>query len=58
MALSGSSSGTQKAAALAAFLVMGMSPSFMDWQQSPEKHGQFLCYYGVAVPLFWYGFLK
>jgi hypothetical protein len=51
-------SDAKKLAAIGAFLIMGMSPSFMDWQQSPEKHRQFLGFYAVAIPLFWYGFLS
>lgn len=48
----------RKSAALAAFVIMGATPSFMDWQQSPDKHGQFIAFYTVAIGLFWYGFLK
>jgi hypothetical protein len=48
----------QKAAATAAFLIMALSPSYMDWEQSPDKHGQIIGFYAVAIGLFWYGFLK
>jgi hypothetical protein len=48
----------RKLAALAGFAMLGLSPSFMDWQQSPDKHGQFLMFYTVAGGLFWYGLLK
>lgn len=45
-----------KILALAGFLVLALSPSFMDWQQSPEKHWQFLLYYAVGLTLVWTGF--
>lgn len=48
----------RKVAALAGFIMLGLSPSFMDWQQSPEKRKQFLVFYGVAGGLFWYGLLQ
>jgi hypothetical protein len=50
--------GAQKAAALGAFIVLGATPSFVDWEQSPEKRPQIILFYGVAIGLFWYGFLK
>lgn len=46
---------TRTVSALAGFLVLGLSPSFIDWQQSPEKRKQFYLYYGVALALIWYG---
>jgi hypothetical protein len=48
----------KKGAALAAFVIMGTSPSFVDWEQSPEKRLQIVGFYGVAITLFWYGFIK
>jgi hypothetical protein len=48
----------KKVAATAAFLIMALSPSYMDWEQSPDKHGQIIGFYAVAIGLFWYGFLK
>lgn len=47
----------RKIAALAGFVFLGLTPSYMDWQQSPDKHGQFLLFYGAAISLFWYGLL-
>jgi hypothetical protein len=49
---------TRKIAALAGFIVLGLSPSFVDWQQSPEKRGQILGFYGIGLGLVWYGILQ
>lgn len=43
-------------AAIAGFVVLGLSPSFVDWQQSPRLRGQIVAYYAVAVALLVYGF--
>lgn len=40
-----------KILALLGFLALGLSPSFVDWEQSPEYHWQFVAYYGVALGL-------
>jgi len=48
----------RKVAALAGFVLLGLSPSFMDWEQSPEKRGQFIAFYAAAGGLFWYGVLQ
>lgn len=48
----------KKLIALGSFVMLGLSPSFEDWQQSPEKHGQFLAFYAVAGTMFWYGLLS
>jgi hypothetical protein len=48
----------QKMAATGAFLIMALSPSYLDWEQSPDKHKQIVGFYAVAIGLFWYGFLK
>jgi hypothetical protein len=47
---------TNKLLAVAGFLVLALSPSFLDWQQSPEKRWQFLLYYTVGIGLVWTGF--
>lgn len=44
-----------KAIAVLGFLVFALSPSFMDWQQSPEKRHQFVIYYAVGSLLVWFG---
>lgn len=49
--------GTQ-AAGLAGFVVLGLSPSFVDWQQSPEKRWQMVAFYAVAVALIYVGVFR
>jgi hypothetical protein len=50
----------RKYVALAGFIILGLSPSFMDWGQSPDpkSHAKFVGYYGVAIALIWYGIVK
>lgn len=48
----------RKLAALGGFVLLGLSPSFMDWQQSPDKHREFIVFYAAAGGLFWYGILQ
>jgi hypothetical protein len=55
--LSGLTTG-RKIAALGGFVMLGLTPSFMDWQQSPDKHVQFVSFYVIAGGLFWYGLLR
>ena len=47
----------RKASALAGFVVLGLSPSFVDWTQSPEKRGQMVGFYVVGLALIYYGLL-
>lgn len=49
---------TRQLAALAGFLALGLSPSFVDWQQSPGKRLQIVGYYMGAIALLYYGVLK
>lgn len=44
--------------ALAGFVVLGLSPSFVDFEQSPEKRGQMALFYAVGLALVWYGIIK
>ncbi len=48
----------RKAMALAGFMILGLSPSFVDWEQSPEKRWQVIAYYAAALPLIYFGALK
>lgn len=48
----------KKAAALLGFIVLGLSPSFVDWQQSPEKRGQIVAFYGAGLALIYFGVLS
>ncbi len=43
---------------LAGFVVLGLSPSYVDWQQSPDKRKQMVLFYAVAVGLIYYGVLS
>lgn len=49
---------TKKAGALAGFVVLGLSPSFVDWQQSPAKRKQIIIFYAVGLALVYYGLLS
>jgi hypothetical protein len=49
---------TKTAAALGGFVVLGLSPSFVDWQQSPEKRASIVLFYAVGLALVWWGLLK
>ncbi len=44
--------------ALAGFVVLGLSPSFVDFEQSPEKRFQMIGFYVVGLALVWYGIIK
>jgi hypothetical protein len=43
--------GRGKVTMMVGLLALGLSPSFMDWEQSPELRWQFVLYYGVALTL-------
>lgn len=49
---------TKKVAALAGFMALALSPSYVDWEQSPEKRPQIVGYYGIALILVYYGILS
>lgn len=44
-----------KFAVMLGVIAMGLSPSFIDWQQSPDKHGQIMLYYGGVIMLIAFG---
>lgn len=44
--------------AMAGFVVLGLTPSFVDWQQSPEKRRQIVLFYGVALALIYVGLFR
>jgi hypothetical protein len=50
-------SGGQQVGALAGFVILGLSPSFVDWQQEPSKRGQMILFYAVGIALIYYGVL-
>ena len=48
-------------AALAGFVVLGLSPSFVDWQQSDgdrRRKAEILTFYGVGLLLIYVGVLR
>jgi hypothetical protein len=48
----------RKLMALTGFMVLGLSPSFVDWEQSPEKRKQIVLFYGGGLTLFYFGLLQ
>jgi len=44
--------------AMAGFFVLGLSPSFVDWQQSPDKRKQIVVFYTIGGVLFYKGLLS
>lgn len=49
---------SKKASALAGLVILGLSPSFVDWQESPDKRTQMVAFYVVAGVLIYYGLLS
>lgn len=45
----------RQAAGLAGFVVLGLSPSFVDWQESPDKRPVMVAFYAVAIVLIYLG---
>lgn len=45
----------RKLLALGGFIVLGLSPSFEDWMQSPQDRPKMLAFYGVGAALIWLG---
>jgi hypothetical protein len=41
--------------AMAGFVVLGLSPSFVDWEQEPGERGKMIGYYSVGLVLIWIG---
>ena len=48
----------RKLVALAGFVVLGLSPSFVDWQQSPDERPRIVAFYAVGLLLVYYGALS
>lgn len=44
--------------ALVGFIALGLSPSFVDWQENPEKRPQIVAYYGAAIALIYLGLFR
>ena len=49
---------TSVLATLGGFLVLGLSPSFVDWQQSPTLQWQIVLFYGIALTLIYVGLFR
>ncbi len=49
---------SKKLAAMGGFILMGLSPSFIDYQQSPSKRKSMLAFYVVGLFLVYYGLLS
>jgi hypothetical protein len=47
--------GARTVAGMAGFVALGLSPSFVDWEQAPEKRVQIIVFYVVALALIWFG---
>lgn len=43
---------------LLGFVVLGLSPSFVDWQESPGKRKQIIVFYAIGVFLIWFGVFR
>jgi hypothetical protein len=55
--VSGMSKG-RKVLGIVGFVVLGLSPSFEDWKQSPEDRPKMIAFYAVAVALIWCGIFQ
>lgn len=44
-----------KLVAIIGFLVLALSPSFVDWQQSPELRHQMVWYYAIGIFFIMFG---
>jgi hypothetical protein len=47
----------KKLAALAGFVVLGLSPSFVDWSQSPDDRLKMIAFYAVGLLLIYFGLM-
>ncbi len=47
--------GGRKAVGMAGFVVLGLSPSFVDWQQSPARRWQIVLFYIGGLALIYLG---
>jgi len=45
----------RKLLGMAGFVILGLSPSFVDWFQSPERRTQMVAFYVVGLALIWFG---
>lgn len=45
-------------AGMGGFVLLGLSPSFVDWQQSPGRRRAMVAFYLVGLLLVWFGVFK
>ena len=48
----------RKLSALVGVVVLGLSPSYVDWQEEPGKRMKMVLFYAVALTLIYYGLLE
>jgi len=41
--------------AMAGFMILGLSPSFVDWIQEPERRASMVGFYAAGIALIWWG---
>lgn len=51
-------SGEKKVVALAGFVVLGLTPSYEDFKQSPQDRWKMVGYYVLALALIYFGILS
>ena len=51
-------SSNRKIVAMLGFVIMGLSPAFVDWSQSPEKRAKRLAFYAVGLTFVYVGLLS
>lgn len=47
----------RKTTALAGFVILGLSPSYVDWMQEPHKRPQMVAFYAAGLTLIYFGIL-
>ncbi len=45
----------RKLLAMVGFVALGLSPSFVDWRESPADRRKIVAYYAVALALIYFG---
>jgi hypothetical protein len=44
-----------KLSAIVGFVILGLSPSFVDWQEEPKKRKQMVAFYAVGIVFIYFG---
>ena len=45
----------RKAAALGGFIILGLSPSFVDWEEAKDKRIQMIAFYAIGLTMIYFG---